>query len=110
MYSVNSIHQSQSDSSTEDKIIAQHLDELSLHLEQERVAQSLPPGLRSRTNSQLSEGSGPPFPPLQVPASTIFSASRGTFPIFGTPLVSSSITQIAFLSPANFHCFAFLTD
>ncbi|XP_063685060.1 long-chain-fatty-acid--CoA ligase ACSBG2-like isoform X4 [Bolinopsis microptera] len=53
-----------SDSSTEDKIIAQHLDELSLHLEQERVAQL--PGYRSRTSSQLSEDARPPFPPLQT--------------------------------------------
>ena len=57
----------QSDSSTEDKIIAQHLDELSLHLEQERVAAQIPAaGYRSRTSSQLSDGNGPPFPPLQV--------------------------------------------
>jgi len=54
----------ESDSSTEDKIIAQHLDELSLHLEQERVAQL--PGYRSRTSSQLSEDARPPFPPLQT--------------------------------------------
>ena len=67
----------QSDSSTEDKIIAQHLDELSLHLDRERIAQSLPSGMRSRTNSQLSDGSGPPFPPLQVRSPFLFST--GTF-------------------------------
>ncbi|KAL5267519.1 hypothetical protein ACHWQZ_G004525 [Mnemiopsis leidyi] len=66
MPSAASARRPESDSSTEDKIIAQHLDELSLHLDRERIAQSLPSGMRSRTNSQLSDGSGPPFPPLQT--------------------------------------------
>lgn len=53
-----------SDTSSEDRIIAQHLDELSIQLERERTAPAIP-GMRSRTSSQLSDGA-PPFPPLQT--------------------------------------------
>eukprot|EP00116_Pleurobrachia_bachei_P013112 sb/3473374/ len=54
-----------SEANSEERLIAAHLDELSIHLEKERSLAGLP-DYRSRTSSNLSDTNLPPYPPIQV--------------------------------------------